>query len=608
MATALTTNWLHVDIEDETPPLLSTLSSCMTLSDVQCDGYVRLLAADISLEDYEEPSAKLKVFRGLKLKQEQPLPGIPTAIESLYIDETEPKTPVIAVAIAESVLFYRHLKPYFKYTVPALDAEELELEVWRKLPVMKSETHDALLQLLKDVDHAKLSRKTQRLLQLSGDEREAFIDTHKDSPVGRVGNIVAMCCLKRVSSSPNPPSHLVLATDTGRVYVLEPQGFNLVYQGRTCSYETAVPSLISVHGTYETDFCIVVGTRNGGVYLLRKSNNEGQEILKLSTALTGLLLLPVDQTIVVTSMEPRYLCYSKRGKLLHQVQLEAQPVCILPLMLAHLGITLVAVALQGGVVKFFLQRFQVDEFVLPETVAAMLYGRMGMEDHVLTLTTQSGEMFVKILRRVTRFEADVVAATAAAGKSATNSQRIENSTSILDKPKKSSIFVEQAAREKQKAKASYGSFQVELWRLRHTAARATIDAINSSESTISGDLTHAPVKLSAEVCGSGPAFRLYLTVQNLSTFKMASNLVVLLHADRRHYTMQQSMARLPSVLPGIPLRVDFEVVAVLDVVDKLPPGSLTPDNSQIRVMLLKTGQSKPLISAAVAMPQSEAAV
>jgi len=31
--------------------------------------------------------------RGLKLKQEQPLPGIPTAIESLYIDETEPKTP-----------------------------------------------------------------------------------------------------------------------------------------------------------------------------------------------------------------------------------------------------------------------------------------------------------------------------------------------------------------------------------------------------------------------------------------------------------------------------------------------------------------------------------
>lgn len=93
MATASASNWLHVDIGDETPQRLSTLSSCITLSDVQCDGYVRLLAADISFENDEEPSAKLKVFRGLKLKQEQTLPGIPTAIESLYIDETEPKTP-----------------------------------------------------------------------------------------------------------------------------------------------------------------------------------------------------------------------------------------------------------------------------------------------------------------------------------------------------------------------------------------------------------------------------------------------------------------------------------------------------------------------------------
>ncbi|KAH8297731.1 hypothetical protein KR054_007563 [Drosophila jambulina] len=599
-------NWLHVDTEEESPrPRLTTLSSCMTLSDVQCDGYVRLLAADISLDDAaEEPSATLKVFRGLKLKQEQPLPGIPTAIESLYIDESEPKTPVIAVAIAESVLFYRHLKPYFKYTIPAQDSEELELEVWRKLPVMKQDTHPALLESLRNIDHAKLSRKSQRLLQMGEEEREAFITTHRDSPVGRGGSIVAMCLLKRISSDANPPSHLVLATDSGSVLILEPQGFNLVFEGKTCGDETAVPSLISVQGTFETDFCIVVATRNGGVYLLRKTQSEGQEIFKLGTALTGLLLLPIDQTIIASTMDNRYLCYSKRGKLLYQVPLSDLPVCILPLPMTHLGLTLVAIALKGGVVKFYLQRYQVDEFALTETVDAMLYGRMGMEDHVLTLVTQSGDIVVKILRRVSRFEpkpGDL------GNKRSGSDQGSIVDASILDKPKKSSIFVEQAAREKQQAKATYGSFQVELWRLRHTAARATIDAINSSESTISGDLTHAPVKLSAEVCGSGPAFRLYLTVQNLSTFKMASNLVVLLHADRRHYTVPQTLARLPSVLPGVPLRVDFEVVAVLDPLDKLPPASLNPDNSQIRVMLMKAGQAKPLIAAAVSMPQSEAA-
>lgn len=94
MANALSpTNWLHVDFGDEPPPLLSTLSSCLTLCDVQCDDYVRLVAADIALDDDDEPSAKLQVFRGLKLKHEQSLPGIPTAIESLYIDESESKTP-----------------------------------------------------------------------------------------------------------------------------------------------------------------------------------------------------------------------------------------------------------------------------------------------------------------------------------------------------------------------------------------------------------------------------------------------------------------------------------------------------------------------------------
>ncbi|XP_017071190.1 Bardet-Biedl syndrome 1 protein homolog [Drosophila eugracilis] len=599
-------NWLHVDTEDDSPPpQLTTLSSCMALSDVQCDGYVRMLAADISLDDAsEEPSATLKVFRGLKLKQEQPLPGIPTAIESLYIDESEPKTPVIAVAIAESVLFYRHLKPYFKYTIPAQDSEDLELEVWRKLPVMKPNAHPALLESLRNIDHSKLSRKSQRLLQMGEEEREDFITLHKESPVGRVGSIVAMCCIKRISSDANPPSHLVLATDTGHILILEPQGFNLVFEGSTCQDETAVPSLISVQGTFETDFCIVVATRNGGVYLLRKSQSEGQEIFKLGIPLTGLLLLPIDQTIIASTMDNRYLCYSKRGKLLYQVQLGELPVSLLPLPMTHLGLNLVAIALKGGVVKFYLQRYLVDEFSLDETVDAMLYGRMGMEDHVLTLVTQSGQIVVKILRRVSRFEpkpGDL------ANKRSGNDQKSIVDSSILDKPKKSSIFVEQAEREKQHAKSTYGSFQVELWRLRHTAARATIDAINSSESTISGDLTHAPVKLSAEVCGSGPAFRLYLTVQNLSTFKMASNLVVLLHADRRHYTIAQTLARLPSVLPGVPLRVDFEVVAVLDPMDKLPPASLTPDNSLIRVMLMKAGQAKPLIAAAVSMPQSEAA-
>lgn len=373
-----------------------------------------------------------------------------------------------------------------------------------------------------------------------------------------------MKCLARVSSGEcQAPSHLVIATDHGEVIILEPQSFNILYQCMVCPDIT--PSIIAVHGCYETDFFIAVATRYGSVYLLRKTVTEPQEIFKLSHPLTGLALLPIDQTIVVTSMDRKLLCYSKKGKQLYVVPLAEQAICMSMINLSHLGLTLICVALQGGCVQFYMQKYLVDEFKVQGTVSAMIFGPLGLEDHVLCLTTIEGDLIVKILKRTAVFEPNQ-------NLSARSLMDINDmvDASVLEKPKKSSIFVEQVQREKQNAKgkwdfknlilqklnfvatiATYGSFQVELWRLRHSAARATVDALNSSERTISGDITHAPVKLSAEVCGAGPVFRLYLTIQNLSTYKMASNLMIVLHADRRHYTIPKSLAKVCFFLVNI---------------------------------------------------------
>lgn len=90
--------------------------------------------------------------------------------------------------------------------------------------------------------------------------------------------------------------------------------------------------------------------------------------------------------------------------------------------------------------------------------------------------------------------------------------------------------------------ATYGSFQVELWRLRHTVARATVDILRSSESTISDGVSQANIRILTEIVGVGPTFRLYITLHNISTYKMASNLQILLHADRRHFIIAKSLA------------------------------------------------------------------
>lgn len=233
------------------------------------------------------------------------------------------------------------------------------------------------------------------------------------------------------------------------------------------------------------------------------------------------------------------------------------------------------------------------------TVSAMIFGKLGQEDHVLVLVTTDGSLFVKILKRTAEFRA-------------TNSssdllptQPGSTAAHNLQIPKKSKVFVEQTVRERENAPAIYANFQCEMWRLRLTAARATVDVIHSAESTISGDIGHVPVKLAAEVLRLGPVFRLFLTVENMAARKEAAGMAVLLHADPNHYLLERPYAQLPPLVPSAPVKIDFKVTAIVDENDGLPPSELTPENSIVRVLVIKVGQAKPLIAATVAMPAPE---
>lgn len=61
------------------------------MSDLKNDDYYKLIAAEIPLDMVSK--SKLKVYKGTSLISEQGLPGIPSAVESLYSDENDLKTP-----------------------------------------------------------------------------------------------------------------------------------------------------------------------------------------------------------------------------------------------------------------------------------------------------------------------------------------------------------------------------------------------------------------------------------------------------------------------------------------------------------------------------------
>lgn len=180
----------------------------------------------------------------------------------------------------------------------------------------------------------------------------------------RLSTITAMATLKKTSSDENAISCLVLATESGDIIFLDSQAFTVLHQARVSSFKTT-PTMISVTGQFDIDFRMVIASREGPLCILRKSWLEGRQIVKLDHPTIGLALLPIDQTIIVVCMNKSLECYSKKGKRLWAIELIESALCMVPVHLAHLGLTLVCVALRGGLVQLYLQKNLVDQFSVP---------------------------------------------------------------------------------------------------------------------------------------------------------------------------------------------------------------------------------------------------
>lgn len=73
---------------------------------------------------------KLKVYKGTSPVSENMLLDLPTGLVSFLMDQHEPRTPAIAVASGPFIYIYKNLRPFFKFTLPSLEVNPLEQEVW----------------------------------------------------------------------------------------------------------------------------------------------------------------------------------------------------------------------------------------------------------------------------------------------------------------------------------------------------------------------------------------------------------------------------------------------------------------------------------------------
>lgn len=300
--------WLTAHID----PLatLYTFTSCMTLADLNGDGDHKLIIADLGTGQYD---MKLKVYKGTSLVSENTLLDLPTAVTTFFMDSVEPRVPAIAVASGACVYVYKNLKPYYKYTLPSLDVNETERDIWDHVRSGQLDDVNLLTQAIENlrstVHVSALTGRSQRFLMIPDSEKEAFVSLYKNEPLRKTTIVTCLSTMKKSSHDSSSIDCLIMGTESRSVYVLDSEAFTILA-------ETAIPDVpcfFNASGLFDVEYRILVCARNGCVYTTKRGTRViNRPTFELNSHVVG--MTRVAKTVVVACMDKTLRGYSLKGK------------------------------------------------------------------------------------------------------------------------------------------------------------------------------------------------------------------------------------------------------------------------------------------------------
>uniref|UniRef100_A0A670YY80 Bardet-Biedl syndrome 1 n=1 Tax=Pseudonaja textilis TaxID=8673 RepID=A0A670YY80_PSETE len=523
---------------------------------------------------------KLKVYQGTTLLSENTLPDLPTSVVSFLMELHEPCMPALAVASGPYIYVYKNLRPYFKFTLPLMEPNPMEKVVWDQAKEDKVDLL-SMKEMLEAIRTTYISLTIfsllHRFLTLELSEMESFVNQHKFQPIKRQTVITCMATLKKNRVEEDAISCLVVGTENMEILILDPEAFTILSKVAIPS----MPAFLDIAGQFDVEYYLTVACRNGSVYILRRDSKRPKYCIELSSQAVG--LVRVQKNIMVACSDETLRGYNQKGKKLWAVTLSAAPVT-LGLMDEKLqSFQAVLVSLANREIHVFRDKNLVNVIQVPDVVTSIAFGHYGREDNTLIMTTTGGGLIIKILKRNSTFHKG----DATAGVPVTQSTK-------LNVPKKTKLYVDQTLRERECAVAMHQVFQTDLRRIRLTAARAYVRALECSMAPVSESLQE-PLKLNAVVQGMGPTFKLCLNLQNMSENRAIANLLVCFIYDENHYSVERPFFKAPMLIPGLNYRLATFVECLSD----------QAISDVIKVFVLKEGISQPLLTAHISMPVSE---
>jgi len=240
------------------------------------------------------------------------------------------------------------------------------------------------------------------------------------------------------------------------------------------------------------------------------------------------------------------------------------------------------VGMRSGEVCLYNEKQLIASLRINEPVTALRFGSYGREEGCLAVVGASGSLSIKILQRTAKF--DITAASTGPP---------PEQDVPLSIPKKTKLYVEQTQREREQAIEMHRAFQRDLCKLRLSTARAYVKMITDGQGPMSYSSGSA-LRLTAQVQGLGPKFKIKLNLQNTGS-KAVSDLSVALNYNCALYRLKTAVFGVPLLVPGLVHRLDAE----LECVDENGTADV------VRVFVCPHKSLVPLLSAIVNMPQSE---
>ncbi|GLD94595.1 hypothetical protein PINS_up003206 [Pythium insidiosum] len=273
-----------------------------------------------------------------------------------------------------------------------------------------------------------------------------------------------MTSLNKNMDDKDAQSCLVVATEAGSVFILDPQGTSILHQIRI----PGIPVDIVACGLLDVEYRLIVTTRSGSVYTIKNG-----EVLKTVIELEApsCALLQLEKSIVIATTNRKLTSYHLKGKKNWSLTMQDDIMALEALNLRRTKDTRgVLVALKSGDVILYNEKIKVCELKMEASITGMLFGQYGREEASLVMVQKGGALTLKILKRTASLEA----ISEAAGPPP--EQDIP-----LNIPKKTKLYVEQTQRERDHAIEMHRHFQRDLCKLRLTTARAYVKIIKDGQ-------------------------------------------------------------------------------------------------------------------------------